>query len=283
MARGWTDGQILRARRQGLITTVLPGTYVPAGTPHESKDVLFAAATAHYGPGTTAALGTAARIHGLPEPWPEDGAVHIALPPGSEQARAPGLAIHTWILRGHEVETVSDARVTTVERTLVDLMCLTDRLSAVSAVDAALNLGLVTPAQVSRLSRTTVRRRGAARSRTWWALADGRSESPLETRIRLRAIDGGYRPHELQKVIEVDGRTYRADLAWRQPNGRLLVAEADGRSAHDQPAALFADRRRSNDLVGTGEVDILRFTWGDSTRPTAVPLALSRFLGPPVR
>ena len=43
----------------------------------------------------------------------------------------------------------------------------------------------------------------------------------------------------------------------------MLIAEADGKEPHEQPAALFRDRRRANDFLRTGWVDMVRFTWHD--------------------
>lgn len=277
---GWSQSRLTAAVAGGALRPVLPATYLPD---HVVTDplVLLATAREHLGDEVVAVLGTAARLHRLSEPWPPDGRVHVRLPPGREQVQRASFRFHTWKLDQCETTVVDGHRTTTLERTLVDLMCLTDRLSAVAALDAALHRGEIDLDDADRLRRTTTRRRGAARSRGWWTEGDARAESPLETRVRLRASDGGHRPHELQRTFVADGRTFRTDFAWRQANGRWLVGEADGHNVHDVPEALLHDRGRSNLLVATGNVDIVRFTWADTTRPATVPRLLNRILGPP--
>jgi very-short-patch-repair endonuclease len=92
-------------------------------------------------------------------------------------------------------------------------------------------------------------------------MADGRSESAFETRLRLLFVRAGIPPEILQfRVYTEAGREIaRLDMAW--PSVKLAV-EADGRETHDALPALYRDRVRANDL----ELElegwmILRFTW----------------------
>ncbi len=93
------------------------------------------------------------------------------------------------------------------------------------------------------------------------ALADGRSESPLETRLRVLLTRAGLAPEALQyNVYDDDGRFLaRVDLAW--PSVKLAV-EVDGREYHESPKALFRDRERANDLVDI-RWRVIRITWRD--------------------
>ncbi|MDG4836051.1 DUF559 domain-containing protein [Micromonospora sp. WMMD967] len=112
-------------------------------------------------------------------------------------------------------------------------------------------------------------RRGAVAARAYLAEADGRAQSPLETRSRLRCVDGRVPPDALQlEVRDDDGYLLGiGDLGWRGPR---VIAEADGRDAHGAPEAAFADRRRQNRLVNAGWT-ILRFTWQDTLHPEYIP------------
>jgi hypothetical protein len=278
---GWSSAGISRATRSGELVRVLPDLYIAARTLRDDRWRVLLDAGMHAFPDAVAVLGTAARIHGLPEPWPSDRAVELALPPGRERVQRPRYAFHTWKLGGSEVTIVAGVRVTTVERTLVDLMCLSDRFSAISAVDAALNTGKVSQADVDRLASSVGRRRGAARSRSWWSEVDGRSESPLESRARLRAVDGGYPPDELQLNISTRTGHARGDLAWRLPHGGWLVLEGDGARFHDRPEALYYDRRRNNAIAETGQVTTIRAVWSDTATVEGVPRMLAPFLGAP--
>lgn len=99
--------------------------------------------------------------------------------------------------------------------------------------------------------------------------ADGRARSPLETRVRLRCVDGGVAPDEVGYQIR-DEYGYiiaEADLAWLQAR---IIAEADGAGPHGLPDAVYSDRRRQNTLANAGWL-VLRFTWADTLRPEYIP------------
>ena len=59
-------------------------------------------------------------------------------------------------------------------------------------------------------------------------------------------------------------------MAWDLAEGRVLIAEADGATSHDQPSALYRDRRRANDFLATGRIEMVRFTWADTRSPAYV-------------
>ncbi len=124
-----------------------------------------------------------------------------------------------------------------------DLVCL---------LDSALRIGWVPDLGSPRSQR---------KLRAALAQTDHRSESPFETRLRVRLVRADLAPETLQfELLAADGRVYaRLDMAW--PSVKLAV-EADGRETHDAPAALYHDRVRANDLELAGWT-ILRFTWAD--------------------
>ena len=142
--------------------------------------------------------------------------------------------------------------VTTVERTVHDLAVRLRTDDLVCLLDSALRLGWM-PQKEDRRARS--------RMREALPLADARSESPLETRLRLLLTRAGLPPESLQfEVRDATGRMVaRVDMAW--PGVRLGI-EADGRSVHGLPEALLGDRRRQNDLQEL-RWTILRFTWDD--------------------
>ena len=92
------------------------------------------------------------------------------------------------------------------------------------------------------------------------AAADGRSESPMESRLRVILIDGGLPPPETQ--VWVGDR--RIDMAYRDVK---LGIEYDGDTHRER---LVEDNRRQNWLVAVGYV-LLRFTAADVYhRPAAI-------------
>jgi hypothetical protein len=164
---------------------------------------------------------------------------------------------------------VDGLTVTTPARTIADLLLRVGRFTGVSLLDSALNQRLLAPDDLDLVRAMLVGRRGAPRARPWFAEPDARAESPLETRVRLRAADGGVPPDELQyRVRDRHGNVVAiADMAWTRAR---VVGEADGADAHDNPVAVFRDRKRQNDIVNAGFVP-LRFTWEDTLRVDYIP------------
>lgn len=158
-----------------------------------------------------------------------------------------------------ETVEVDGRRVVTVEWALAQAVPELDRRHAVALMDSALHLRLIDERGLERAHRLARGRRGVAKTHEWWSLADGRAESPLETFGRLDCVDLCIPPDDLQvEIFDRNGRFLgRGDMGWRLKDGRWLIAEMDGQEFHDDPDALYRDRRRQNDLVQVA--DVLRF------------------------
>jgi hypothetical protein len=149
-----------------------------------------------------------------------------------------------------------------------------NRFAAVSLLDSALNLCLIDDGDIARIPALIRGRRGAVAARRFLVEADGRAQSPLETRTRLRCVDGRVPPDALRvDVRDEDGYLLGVgDLGWLAAK---VIAEADGAGAHGTPEAAFADRRRQNLFVNAGWT-VLRFTWADTLRPDYIPYVVRR-------
>ncbi|WP_435206049.1 type IV toxin-antitoxin system AbiEi family antitoxin domain-containing protein [Micromonospora sp. bgisy143] len=270
---GLTKDQVRQLCRSGRWQGLLRGCYVPEAESSDStlRRARIRAALASLGSGAFAVLDTALELHGIAG-LRRTAQVHVSVPvdsPRPQRALAPWLAVHQVTTGTGEIATVGGVRATSPLRTIADVILRVDRYSAVSVLDSALYQGLVTPDELAVVPRLIRGRRGAVAARPWLAEADGRAQSPLETRTRLRCVDGGVPPDALQlEVRDDDGYLLGiGDLGWRVWR---VLAEADGRSVHDTPEAAFADRRRQNRLVNAGWT-ILRFTWQDTLRPDYIP------------
>jgi hypothetical protein len=146
-------------------------------------------------------------------------------------------------------------------------------------MDSALFQQLHDPAGLEHAHALAAGRRGVARTHEWWALADGRAESPNETHVRLDCADCGVGAHDLQvPVWDASGILIgRGDLGWRKRDGRWLMAEVDGEEVHSAVAALFHDRHRQNLFLANG-ADTLRFTWRDTRVPRHCGSTVARLL-----
>ena len=178
-----------------------------------------------------------------------------------------------------EFTVVNRFATSVVTRGLADSMALVARLTALSVVDSALHQDLISRSELDVIEDLTSRRRGALQVREMCRLADGRAASPLESRVRLRAHDGGTPPDDLQwPVRDRHGVVVGiSDMVWVRRERRPVVGEADGEGPHNLLRAITHDRHRQNDFTGA-EVDILRFTWDDTTRPAYIPSTVRRSL-----
>jgi hypothetical protein len=207
-------------------------------------------------PQAVACRVTAARLHelwGLPV-WSISEKPQLILPAGVTHNPRVGTSLHSGLITG-EATSQRGFATTTLARTMHDLACVLSLDDLVCAVDFALRLGWVPSAGPER---------GRRKLSLAVALADARSESPLETLARLLLVSAGIPPEVLQLSLRDDhGRVLaRWDMAW--PSA-LVAVELDGREYHDGPEPLYRDRIKGNAAAVAGW-RVLRFTWYDVTR-----------------
>ncbi|MBB4930057.1 hypothetical protein F4561_000877 [Lipingzhangella halophila] len=268
---GVATRQVDRLVRARTWRPLRPGVYLADGASVPALAARVMAAQLVYGPRAVAVGPTAARLWRLQGLLygPGHETVHLSISnrPGR---RSTGIRFHGWTVTPEEVTLCGGIRLSTPARTLRDTVLLTDRYSAVSVVDSALQNGLVTAGDLPCLAAANAGRVGARQTRTWWELADGRAQSTFETRIRLICRDAGIPPETLQyPVYDSNGAVAgRADLAWPSWG---VVAEADGAGPHALPTALYTDRHRQNTIVsGRERLVLLRFTWSDLQHPREI-------------
>jgi very-short-patch-repair endonuclease len=277
---GLTLDEVHRLCRNGRWRRLSRTTYLM--TPDAPEAVLRRArirsAVASLGPAAVAVLNTAAELHCLAG-LRRSEQIHVSLPGCRARPRRlgqPELVVHQLVVLRAQQVRVDGITVTSPLRTVADNLLMANRYDGVSLLDSALNLGLLTDDELPAVLPLLRGRRGAVAARTRLAEADGRAQSPLETRVRLRCVDGRVAPEQLQHQIrDVHGHLLGvADLAWL---GARLLGEADGRGPHGGPEAVYADRRRQNALTNAGW-RILRFTWTDTLRPDYIPWTVRQAL-----
>jgi REase_MTES_1575/Transcriptional regulator, AbiEi antitoxin len=274
LAAGLTREQLRWLVARGWWSSPTRGTFVIQGASALRARVRAALAGR---PAAVACGITAARLLGfnaLPAVRPEEP-VHLQQPGRATRSQARGVRLHWGDVPMDQLVDVDGIPATAPARTLADLVLGANRDDAVALMDGALHSGQV--GDLEGASRAASGRHGSRRARSWWPLADGRAESPLESRLRLLLSDGGLPPPEVQWTVK-DGAgrvVARLDLAWPQ---RRLDVEADGAAVHSDPTALYRDRHRQNLVAGLGWT-VLRFTWSDvERRPTAVIAAVAAAL-----
>lgn len=244
--------------------------------------VWWRAALLRHGPASVLVGRTGARATGMEGLPPTDPMLEVAVVGGPPRARSdtdvpggdgcgPVVVVRQLPVIEHEVSNVNGLRVRKPEHTIVDAALQLDRAHALCLLDNALYRGFVTREQMDAAVDRARHRRGCRTLRAMAAIADGRAESPLESRVRLACVDGNLVPDDLQYEVSVPPGIVVAvgDLAWFRKRRRPLLAEADGESVHALPTAVYRDRRRGNTLA-TAACDTVRFTWADAMRPAYV-------------
>lgn len=218
-----------------------------------------------------AAVGMAALalhgVQGLPQRIPAE----VCLPGGDSRTGPAGVTVRRY--RGRlPVHRLHGFPVVTVPVALAQALPRLPRVHGVAVLDSALNQRLLRPQGLHEVEQLLRGRRGARHARRCLALADGRAESPLETRARLCFVDAGHPPTELQVIFrDRTGRVVaRGDLGWRRADGSWVIAELDGREVHARPEPLYLDRSRQNLLQTRAGVTMLRFTGDDLSNGVAV-------------
>lgn len=202
-------------------------------------------------PAAAISHASAARLWGLPTPHPRDPIIRLTDPSQWRQGRgwrmtcAPLLADERW--------RAGALRLTSAPRTLIDCAREWPLPDAVVAMDAALLAERTTLEALRRAASAVHHWPGAARAVRAVGLADGRAESPLETRGRLRILGAGLPSPELQVEITAGGRRIAVVDAWFDQ--AAVAVEFDGRVKYTDPwrgrspeQVLWEEKRREDEM-----------------------------------
>lgn len=192
---------------------------------------------------------SAAYRHGVDHAASFTDPVHVIVPADSAFGARTGLVVHRLDLTEDEVITLGRDRCTAPARTAWDVASWSDVYSAVSIVDVLLRHELVTPAGLRQFSAERPGARGSRRAAQVFGLADGRAQSPPESRLRVRLVLAGLPTPVPQCPVRVDsGLVLHPDFGW--PEFKVAL-EYDGQW-HAGTEQLRLDRRRLNLLLSAG-------------------------------
>lgn len=220
---------------------------------------------------------SAALLHGIDFAAAPEDDVHVLVPRAARFGPVQGLRIHTGEIPPAELGIRQELPCTEPLRTARDVATWLDVVPAVVILDGLLGAGLVKPDELStlRAARSLLGTRGAGTAGRAFDLADGRSGSPQESRLRVRLVLTGLpRPVCQYEVVLPSGLVLHPDLAW--PEFKVAL-EYDG-GYHAEPGRLHLDRRRLNQLVTAGWIVLhatslrLRTDFGGIIREVRVAL-----------
>ncbi|MFI9506275.1 hypothetical protein [Nocardia sp. NPDC052566] len=186
---------------------------------------------------------TAAELHGFSVLV--DAVTHVL---GIQKRRPGGLVVHQDRVALEELVLVRETLATSPARTAVDLARTLKRMDAMATLDAAVRQG-VSPDELAVELLRCRGRRGRRQAIELIPLADGRAESPMESRARLRCIDAGLPAPEPQLEVDTPDGRRRIDLGWR---AWRIGLEYDSTSWHSGEEAATRDRTRHNWLTAQG-------------------------------
>lgn len=269
LANGFTEKQ-LRGRR---VARLRDGHYADAALAAEWHTL--AAAVTGEPAGSALCDITAAQLWGLPKPWSRrnDNLVHVCVPAPRRASRRRDTAVHQRILLPGDVVRRADLPVTSPARTFLDLAACTELEELVALGDAILRTGCCGRQQLADRVGLAVGRRGRANALTALAMLDGRSQSPPESLIRVRAVRAGLPPPEPQcPVVSLSGQVIaHVDLGYREYKVGL---EHEGRH-HTEPRQFAIDTERYTAISAAGWL-ILRSSAPDLANGSARILAKLR-------
>jgi hypothetical protein len=262
IAAGLTTPRILRGPRYRRL---FPDIYAPTDLEPDLALRSRAAYLLVEGRGVLAGY-SAAEVMGA-SCAPPDAPATVLMLTGRQRRPSPGLVVRRDLLYPGEITRIGVSLLTAPVRTAFDLARWAPNLTEkVVAVDTLAHQCGFRPQAVQTLRSDHLGARGSRDLLRVLQLVDARSESPMESRIRLALVLGNLPAPAVQHPVTGHGRSFRLDLAY--PEVRLAV-EYDG-GEHRTPERARRDLAREAVLTQLGWT-ILRFAAGTVLyRPTQV-------------
>lgn len=286
--------RLYKAIRAGAVSRLRRGVYVvpseAAGREGESPWHIQATHSTNVARGAALALSdcavsltSAALLLGLPVPQRGLSLGHVTRP-GGKNGRTGGVQVHSAMLPESHVTVLAGLRVTSPARTALDIARTTSLPDALICMDAVLRRYIdhardgsmplrlaVHESELIQAAHTHVAdvladmrgwagTRNARRALEW---ADPAAESAFESESRGALLEYGVpRPACGFPIVGANGRTYWADMAWR--DGRV-VGECDGLIKYSDPRVLYEEKLRQEALENAGS-KVVRWTRSDIVR-----------------
>jgi very-short-patch-repair endonuclease len=240
------------------------GVYADACTPRTAA--AYAKAATLLVPNSAASHGSAIQVWDVKIAEVVRALAEITIDRAAPAVRPrAGLLVHRAAIADHELRLVNGVPVLDPARTVIDLARREPPEIGLAVADAFLRAGRTNLDALQASLAAVAGLRGVVIARRIVALADGRSESPMESICRWQFVSAGLPVPQIQHnyIDRYGSFVARVDFYW--PEARLVV-EFDGWDSHMGRRDLFAsERRKHNRLVADG-VLVLRFTAEDILR-----------------
>jgi very-short-patch-repair endonuclease len=221
---------------------------------------------------------TAAWIYQADVRRENDFDVHVGFPEGKRIRNQPGLVVSQETLSSSDIWTIAGVAVTSPVRTAYDCLRLLRGRDRLVVADALTHLGATTVDELRRYFATQRRMRNLRIAQRLLDDVEPKSESPMETRLRIVLVDGGLsRPEAQWEIADADGVVvWRLDLAYPT---EMVAVEYDG--AWHWKQRRDDDRRRAALRALGWDVHVFDFddVYGDPDRVVEVTASKREFRG----
>lgn len=194
--------------------------------------------------------------------------VHVTRLDGGSGRIEPDVVHHRGQTADSDIELIGGLAVTRVDRALMESLIVTGVETGLIMADSALHLEVVTPDELHAMHQRMERWPGMRSAQLVTRLADGRAESPGETRVRYICWEQGLPKPELQvPVYDSYGACIAVtDFCWEDER---LFGEFDGKVKYkqllrpgQQPSDVVFDEKIREDAIreATG-FGLIRYIW----------------------
>ncbi|MBM7365751.1 hypothetical protein [Gordonia hydrophobica] len=282
LAEGWSDTALGSAVRRGDLILLAPGVSVRADpwfTTDDGADELYrlrglaAVTSLRCGDGVVLSHQSAAAVHGIALLKPDRSLVHVTRDARSGGGRRAERQVHAVALPDDDVVDLGRFRVTSLERTAVDVATAGASFAqALTVFDMALARGASRETMAEMLGGR--RNQGVRVARRALRFATRLSESVGESWSRAQMITENLRLPVLQCTHVAEGHEYRSDFDW----DCRLVGEFDGqikygrllRPGEARDEAITREKEREDRLRALG-IMVVRWIWADLENNRMIP------------
>ena len=267
---GYDDRDIREARSIGLLTRIGAGlyalttTYAPL-TPEEKHLIKCRAVAQRLGGGVVLTHQSAALLHGMPVWGLALDEVQLTRRDGKRGRHEAGVHHHIGRINDSQIVEIDGVLAAPPARAVWEVACAGSSEAGLVTVDGALHTEIVSHDSLREVAQHFAHWQGSRSARLALSLADGRSESPGESRARHRFWRFNVPGPDLQfRVVGRDGRIIaRTDFAWEFYRH---LAEFDGRIKYDgtfgDPGfATVFDEKNREDLIRAEMWGLSRLIW----------------------
>ncbi len=279
---GYTTQTIERLLRHRLLRRVAHGAYVEAATyakaGRQEQHRLRTLALLRSRPALAASRLSAAVVWKLPVAPAGLGRVHLSRPGGSATHKRAGYTVHGGFVVPATVVEVHGVRVECLAVAVIWVAIMQGVTSGVAVADWALHRGMTTQDELADWLERMRRVPYLAMARRAVQLADGRSESPGESRLRMVLLALGYVVEPQWRVHTSNGAVIAVVDFYLPELG--VVVEFDGAvkytrgRAEDGALVVFAEKQREDRIRRLG-YGVVRVVWADLDHPDGIRHAIA--------